>query len=566
MRQLKISLMTLILGILGILLLMGCSGGTGSGPTDPTVSSSESGTVALFLRDGAVEDFDQILVTITKVALIPASDDDMDMDAYNDTEENTDADENDHTDPVVIFESDEGEEVDFLHYKDDPYLFLVDDTIPASRYDKIRLWVSDVQAVGGPCDDLDVVLPSGKIDLKPRGGFAVVPGEALAIELDLDLDKSLRIHEAGNSGKCIFRPVIFVDIYDHPAEMPTCPRIIPGTIEELIYDDGELVIGFDMLLTHSGRHSRPVTVMTENAFVFDGSGNNVNLNSLQVGDVVNVRGKLNGEGELDASLVVVGDVATVSGVTLSDFANGSFELEPDEGQVVVSSGEPLSVFVAQQSFILIGCDDEVDTSAIQEGMEALVVGKIDTSGNFLAALVVLRPEKISGILEAIEPEAGGHDFAILVDTDDVDAEPLHIFLPRNVPPHIKGDGLLPMGLLMEMVECENRPPVEVKLAPGAFNVAAELAVVPFDITGTVEEDADADDDLITLDVDDSEEDITIQVYDYATILDENVSLVGIEALEVGDTITSHGLEPCDGDITQISFVISVQGEAEEIPY
>ena len=556
--------MALILGLLGILLLMGCSGGTGGNPIDPSVSSSESGTVALFLRDGAVEDFDQILVTITKVALIPASDDDVDAEEGNNTEDD-DVDADDDADQVVIFESEEGEEVDFLAYKDDPYLFLVDDTIPAGRYSKIRLWVSDVRTVGGPCDKLEIKLPSGKIDLNPRGGFEVIPGEALAIELDLDLDKSLQINEAGNSGKCIFRPVIFVDIYDQAADMPTCPRIIPGTIQELIYGEGELVVGFDMLLTHGGGHKRPVTVMIENAFVFDGSGKNVNLNTLQVDDVVNVRGKLNDEGVLEASLVVVGDVATVSGVTLSDYANGYFELQPDEGQVVVSSGEPLSVFVSGQSFILIGCDDEVDTSAIIEGMEALVIGKIDTAGNFLAALVVLRPEKISGTLEAIEPEAGGNELTIRVDTEDPEAEELHIFLPGNVPPHIKGDGLLPLGLLMEMIECENRPQVEVKLAPGEFNIAAEFAVVPFELTGTVEEDEDASDDLITLDMG-LDEKLTIQVYRYATILDENVSLVGVEEIEIGDTITSHGLESCNDDVTQISFVISVQGEAEEIPF
>jgi len=308
-----------------------------------------------------------------------------------------------------------------------------------------------------------------------------------------------------------------------------------------------------MLLANGGGHKRPVTVMIENAFVFDGLGKNV---TLQVEDVVNVRGTLNDEGVLEASLVVVGDVATVSGVTLSDFANGSFELEPDEGQVII--GTPLNVFTAyEKTFVLIGCDDEVGLDAIQEGMDALVIGKIDNFGNFLAALVVLRPEKIIGTLEAIEPEAGGYDLTILVDTEDADAEELHIFLPGNVPPHIKGDGLLPLGLLMEIVECENRPPVEVKLAPGEFNVAADLAVVPSEITGTVEEDADASDDLITLEMG-LDEMATIQIYGYATILDADSSLVGIEDLGLGYIITSHGLESCSDDVTQISFVISVQ--------
>ena len=165
--------------------------------------------------------------------------------------------------------------------------------------------------------------------------------------------------------------------------------------------------------------------------------------------------------------------------------------------------------------------------------------------------------------EGIEPEAGGHDLTILVDTEDPETEELHIFLPGNVPPHIKGDGLLPLGLLTEIVTCLEKeidqPQVEVKLEPGEFFIAAELAVIPFEISGTVVEVNNTTRE-ITLDGE-----RTIQVYPFATVIDENSSLVGIEGIEIDDdtitTITSHGLESCDYDITQISFVISVQEEA-----
>jgi Domain of unknown function (DUF4382) len=561
MTKIRLSSIILGLGLLGMLLLVGCSGGNGTGPTDPTVTTSDSGTVALYLKDGPLEDYDEIFVTITKVALIPAEENgenDDDMEAYT------------AADPVVIFESQEGEEVDLLSYRDEPYLFLVDDTIPAGRYAKIRLWISDVQPVGtGPCADeeMEIKLPSGKIDLNPRGGFEVIPGEALAIELDLDLDKSIQMDEAGNSGKCVFRPVIFVDIFDHPSAMPACPRIISGSIDALVYGDDELVVGFDMLLANSAAVKRPVPVIADAAVVFDGSGKVVNLNSLQIGDDVNVRGKLNQEGVLDATLVVVGDVATVKGVVLSEVDRENiFRLALDENQVVIGSGEALDVYVPDQTFVVIGCDDEVENSFIQPGMEALVMGKIDTSGIFFAALVVLRPQEISGALVAMEPEAGGHQLTVRMDTDDSEPDDVSIFLPGNVWPHIKGDGLLPLGMLSEIVACDNRPPVEIKLEPGELNIAEKLAVIPFEITGTVLEDADPTDDLIALAVNEMPDPVTIQTYTYATIIDENGSLATIQEIGEGDTITSHGLESCRDDVTQISFVISIQGEPAEIPY
>jgi len=49
-----------------------------------------------------------------------------------------------------------------------------------------------------------VKLPSGKIDLNPRGDFEVTAGATLSIRIDIDADKSIKLHQAGQSGKCIF--------------------------------------------------------------------------------------------------------------------------------------------------------------------------------------------------------------------------------------------------------------------------------------------------------------------------------------------------------------------------
>ena len=110
------------------------------------------------------------------------------------------------------------------------------------------------------------------------------------------------------------------------------------------------------------------------------------------------------------------------------------------------------------------------------------------------------------MLHNIEPVTGGSDLTIHTNMDGQEYDVVNVFLPEDVPPHIKGDGLLPLGLLTEIVNCENWPQVEIKLEPGESNIAGELAVVPFELSGTVLEDGDSTDDLITLDVDYSDED------------------------------------------------------------
>ena len=144
------------------------------------------------LTDGPYEDLEELLITITKVSLLRA----------------------DNGREVVVFEDPVGLEVDILSYREYNYLLTVNRNVPVGTYNKVRLEVSKVEAVGGDCGayGIEIKLPSGKIDLNPRGTFQVVEGEALAIRLDIDAKKSFLLHKAGNSGKCIFRPVIFVDI------------------------------------------------------------------------------------------------------------------------------------------------------------------------------------------------------------------------------------------------------------------------------------------------------------------------------------------------------------------
>ena len=148
----------------------------------------------------------------------------------------------------VVFQSTAGLRVDLLEYQDEDYLLKVKRDVPAGQYSKIRLQVSDIEltpkSMIPPCTNLDIdtKLPSGKIDLNPREPFTVSQGGNLSIRLDIDANKSINLHQAGKSGKCIFRPVVFVDIREG---MPIgrCPKILHGTIETLKESGGQ-VVGF----------------------------------------------------------------------------------------------------------------------------------------------------------------------------------------------------------------------------------------------------------------------------------------------------------------------------------
>ena len=169
-----------VLGLLVTTLLTSC-GDDGGGPT---------GTVAVLLADGPADDYDHLFVTIREVSLIST--------------------DNEFS-PEVLFRSEAGLEVDLLDLRDEDFLVAVKRSVAAGTYSKIRLEVSDVRPEGGPCEQLRTTLPSGRMDLNPRRDFEVVAGGTLSIRFDIDANKSLNLHVAGYSGRCVFRPVVYSD-------------------------------------------------------------------------------------------------------------------------------------------------------------------------------------------------------------------------------------------------------------------------------------------------------------------------------------------------------------------
>jgi hypothetical protein len=518
-------------------LLGGCgSGGNGSS------STAGSGTVALFLADGPADDYDRILITVCKVSLIPSEN-------------------NPNRSEVVIFESDECFEVDLLELRNEDLLLTINKWIPAGFYEKIRLEIDDIRSEGGPCDSSGnyFKLPSGKIDLNPRGGIFVKSGQTLALRLDIDANKSINLHEAGNSGKCIFRPVIFVDI--ETIKTPQrCPRILVGDIERLIENDrtGEIE-GF--VLDLIGKRGFINVWLSDNprkpTIIFGEDGFRVRRTALEAGLRVRVRGKLMPGGDLTVSVVIIGNVLNVKGTVVAPVnSNSIFPLWLDSGQELI--GEQVDVEITNATLVLIGCDEEVGPEAIQRGRRSRVIGKYDVDNDvFRAVAVFLESQKIIGNLTLIERATGG---ANLIIVDDEDSE-FSVFLNEDTPVYLQGDGEILLGLLNQLVlNCEAKR-VSVDLDPEEVEpTAKEVRVQQERAYGQVVE-------ILRNRVLRLEGDKLVRIQESATILLNTKHYdipVDFESIRVGDWLTLFGLSDCvDSGVEFYAFIALINESSTE---
>ena len=169
------------LSLLLTLMLVGC-GGAGSGRA--------TGNVAIMMTDAPTEDYEQILLTITAITLLP--------------DEESDAGE------IRFFDGDEV--IDLLQLRNHAELFSVAEGVPVNEYAVVRLYVEQVELIDTRTtpETRDIAqLPSGKLDLIARGPLTVSEGLTLYLEIDIDAANSLVVIEDG-SGELLFRPVAFL--------------------------------------------------------------------------------------------------------------------------------------------------------------------------------------------------------------------------------------------------------------------------------------------------------------------------------------------------------------------
>lgn len=207
--------------------------------------------------------------------------------------------------------------------------------VETGTYTKLRLIVDDLVLV--PVGDGDPIRPhlpgNGKIDMLDADGFTVLAGRTLLMEIDMDANKSIKITEAGNSGKVNFRPVVKVKIIDGP-ERHKLARV-EGSIlgEPGIPEDGFVLCGIDP-------PGYCVDVMTNGSTsFFDDVGLGADFSALSDGAMVVALGMYDTEPSvvLNAVVVEVGCCAKqVQGSVVTEPMDSKFPLLTDKEDALLT--------------------------------------------------------------------------------------------------------------------------------------------------------------------------------------------------------------------------------------
>jgi cold shock CspA family protein len=232
--------------VAALVMLAGCAGGiAGQNPSGAQTQSADSGTVNFYVSDekNAIEDFEHLNVTISKIGFQTAGDAEADAEAEGDAE--TDGDENEtttventttdasenETSTTQASEADEEEDeteeserdeeesdeeddsgdgewierqvdsrtVDLTTLQGANATMLGNITVPSGEYEQVFVHVSDVNGTLKTGEQVNVKLPSQKLQLKK--GFTVSSSN------DVDFVFDITVFKAGNSGKYILKPV-----------------------------------------------------------------------------------------------------------------------------------------------------------------------------------------------------------------------------------------------------------------------------------------------------------------------------------------------------------------------
>lgn len=506
-------------------MLIGCGSGGGSGGS----ISSSMGTAAVFIKDDPTPEYDSIILCINKATLEPGS--------------------------VTLFESDTCHEINLLDLQEKPFLLTVKE-IPAGTYNQIRLGVDYIETYGGedpgPCDDLDIKVPSGVIKVNPQGPIRVKSGDKLAFEIDIHAKRSLNLHVAGNSQKCIFRPVIIATVTNLRNIPPEnkCPRMLDGTITEIREVDG-VVKGFKLRLSHDSSCQIKIRV-NEDTIVFDEDGSFNTPDALKVGQKVKVRGEMLEDASLMASVIAIGDLIKLYGTVnkiISENGDLVFEMKLTYGQVVVD--ETIDVVVDHQTLILKDCKTEVDRDAIKPGIGARAIGKI-SEGDLLSVVLFLEKQKNYGTIVEMEPNGSDYDLKFIPAGA---TDPINIFLRDDADVALENDGEIVKDLLAHLVDCEPRK-ARITLNETDPEIADFVEVKDEVIQGIIKA---TDPDSRKIKLQGASEPI-IQVQDFAIII-KNGDKINFDKLKYNDEIKVFGLSACEGDEVHFyGFLIIVVGD------
>ncbi|MFB6092630.1 MAG: DUF4382 domain-containing protein [Haloquadratum sp.] len=210
--------------VAALVLFAGCSGGITGAPdgtaTDgataterPTATPTDgtdggTGTLNLYVSDekNAIDDFEHLNVTITRIGLKPAGDgagggesDGNETDTADGNATAGSAETADGNGEWVEYAVD-NRTVDLTRLQGANATKLASFNVSNGTYEKVFVYVSDVRGTLADGSDQRVTLPSGKLQLNTE--FTVGNGEAVDFVFDITVVK------AGKSGKYILTPVI----------------------------------------------------------------------------------------------------------------------------------------------------------------------------------------------------------------------------------------------------------------------------------------------------------------------------------------------------------------------
>ena len=404
-------------------MLAGC--GYGSGNYDDTSNTAAgSGSVALLLTDAPSDLFDEINITVIKAELL-----------------------SDHG-RVTVFQ---GNRTFNLLDLTDARIFAIREGIPGGMYNKIRLTLSDIELVdyngtNNPADDsvYHPKLPgNGKLDLNPRGSFKVIAGGTLAIQIDMDANKSIHIVKKGKKDEYNFRPVVFIDIVtdtfkERFVQLHGDIHAISSADQSfnLCNTDIPVQTGEDLKKTGSGGCVRVVT--DNNTSYFDINGMPATFSSLIEGEPATVFGRLQYDKYSDhhrdddrelhdmvlqAALIELGQESSfqkLSGtVTSAVDMNNQFTMDVEPGQGLIT---PLSLIVQiQDGTLLINRNSQpVTITDIVTGKLVIARGVLDVNNDTLFASVIVvdtdSSTRLTGTVGANPDSICG--FTLMTETGD----------------------------------------------------------------------------------------------------------------------------------------------------
>jgi len=358
------------------LLALGLTGCAESGGGS-TTGSAGTGRVAIALTDAPTDEFVEVLITVVSIDLLPGDDD---------------------SERETIFEGVETFDLLALENVAEPFAIAAD--VPAGTYSKLRLGVSSIELVrmleDGSFESVFPRLPGGdRIDLNPRGGFEVVPGETLALQLDIDARRSIHIVGNGN-GRYHFRPQVFVEIMDEERESRLVS--LAGVVEQV--EEGEDGVRFELCevdLEYRDRDGRLdrycVTVFTgDETCVFDEMGLASSVAEISEDDRLTVLGRFrrdeNEDFAVDAAVIELGGLdaylkltGLVSGVYDEASETIVVELDPGQGflegtELEVDLSEGTRIFTRAGEVVAPG-DIELDSVIEVDGILVLNQGAPD---------------------------------------------------------------------------------------------------------------------------------------------------------------------------------------------